>query len=124
MGLFNSEGREPATARLLRLRAATKSGVRQVGSLLVQMRHATTPVGRAEAARERGDSRFLIELAVDGRTMRTVEGIEAVGWHFESVDYVRSETATTTNHSDGSTDVHRTGTTTGVYLFSRPPGAQ
>lgn len=60
------------------------------------MHHATTPVGRAEAAVERGESRFLIELSVDDQTMRTVESIEAVGWHFESVDYVRSESTTTT----------------------------
>jgi hypothetical protein len=52
-------------------------------------------------------------------TTRTVEKIEAVGWRFVSVDYVRSETTTTTNDSDGTSEVHRTGTTNGVYLFGR-----
>jgi hypothetical protein len=83
--------------------------------------NATTPVGKAEAALERGESKFLIQLSVHDHTMRTVEEIEAVGWQFESVDYVRSERTTTNTYSDGSSTVSNTGTTNGVYLFRRIP---
>lgn len=110
---------EPTTGRLRRIGAAARSGIDELRSRFAEMQHARTPIGRAEAAHDRGDSRFLIELPVDEMTMRTVEKIEAVGWQFVSVDYVRSETTTTTNELDGSSEVHRTGTTNGVYLFGR-----
>ena len=91
----------------------------RVYTRLAQMYHSTTPIGKAEAALERGDSRFHIELSVDDRTMRTVEEIEAVGWRLQSVDYVSSETSTVTNNLDGSSTVDRASTTSGVYRFVR-----
>lgn len=120
MGLFKSEGGRPATEELRSAGATAKSGVLRLGSWLVQMHYATTPVGKAETAHERGDSRFQIELSVDGYTMRTVGAIEAVGWHYEdAVDYGRDEVTTITNNPDGSSEVIRTSTHTGVYRFSR-----
>ena len=119
MGLFKAAGRERAAAKLRRAGVVAKSGAYRVGSRLAQAYHARTPLGRAEAAHERGDSRFQIELTVDDHTMSTVEKIEAVGWRFESADYVSSETSTSTNHPDGSSEVQSSSTTTGVYLFSR-----
>ncbi|MGO4363424.1 hypothetical protein AB4Y83_22250 [Terrabacter sp. RAF57] len=64
-----------------------------------------TPIGHAEDALERGDSRFLIELQVDRETMQIVDAIEALGWDYERADYHRVEEKTM-----------------GVYLFQRAQG--
>lgn len=117
MGPFESAGREPAAAKLQRAKDAVKARAGLVASRVAQAYHARTPVGRAEAANERGDSRFLIELSVDDHTMRTVESIEAIGWQFKSVDYV----STPMIGSGEGSESNGSSPTTGIYLFSRGP---
>jgi hypothetical protein len=60
-------------------------GTLEVGSWLLDAIHATTPVGRAESAHERGDSIFQIELDNEAGTSRTISAIEKVGFRLEQV---------------------------------------
>lgn len=100
------DSEEPPRATALEgIGAALGSFTTQAGEWLSRFHHSMTPVGRAEDALERGDSRFLIELQVDHETMRIVDAIEAVGWHYERADYQRVDERTV-----------------GVYQFRRAEG--
>jgi hypothetical protein len=99
--------------------------------------HAASPVGRAEAAKERGDAFIQIEIAgveVDGAssfgssnsTMKRIEGttkvlgeIEAVGWRLEHAGWVFVETGATTSDRIMSTGqgTATKGQIVGIYLF-------
>jgi hypothetical protein len=98
---------------------------------------AASPVGRAVAARERGDAFFQLELDIaqlggssgygssEARVRRTggrpdlLGQIEEVGWHLDHVGYVFVETGSTSTNrvlSTGQGTVTR-GVVQGIYLF-------
>ena len=108
-----------------------------------QRAHASSPVGRAEAALKRGDRFFQIHLPVSslsgdrsrfgstGNTIETVTSvrrdgkpdiltqIEDVGWHLEHAGYVFIETGVTSSgrvFSAGQGSVTE-GAVHGIYLF-------
>jgi hypothetical protein len=104
--------------------------------------HAASPVGRAEAAKERGETFFQIEInSVDvggpkssfgssDSQMQRIEGvsellgqIEAVVWRLEHSGWVFVETGATTSdrmvHTGQGTVT--TGKIVGVYLFRAAP---
>lgn len=100
---------------------------------------AQTPIGRAHAARQRGDAFFQIEIengevgrwaasgfgSAGGQVRRTggrpdlLGQIEDVGWRLEHVGYVFVETGATTSNRPFSTGqgVVTRGKIVGIYLF-------
>lgn len=93
--------------RARRLGASTKTRAAQVGRFLLKLHHSTTPRGKAEAAWERGDRVFQIELDMDSYASEALSRIEQVGWHLHHLS------AATRTDSDG--DAYPVG----VYLFKR-----
>ena len=104
----------PANGRASRMRErarhlgmSTRTRAAQVGLFLLKLHHATTPAGRAEAAFERGDSIFNIELDIDTYTSEVLARIERVGWH------LHHSSASTRTDADG--DAYPVG----IYVFRR-----
>lgn len=83
--LMKSERAVSVKTKLRSAGAATVKGALQVGSWLMELQHAMSPVGKAESAYERGDSLFQIELDASASTGRTLAEIEKVGWRLEKL---------------------------------------
>lgn len=102
--------------------------------------YADSPLGLAEAARDRGDGFFQIEIEISkiggigtysafgssGNQVKSTGGrpdllgqIEDLGWRLEHVGYVFVETGSTSSNRMGSTGqgVVTRGTVLGIYLF-------
>ncbi|MCU1551333.1 MAG: hypothetical protein JWR36_1893 [Glaciihabitans sp.] len=101
---------------------------------------ASSPVGRAQAAHQRNDAFFQLEVEVSALTGPTsffgsssneiqhsavatdlLGQVEAAGWHLEHVGYVFIETGSTTTDRvllSGQGMVTQ-GNVTGIYLFRR-----
>jgi hypothetical protein len=78
----------------------------------VEQKYASSPVGRATAAHERGDSLFQISLPADEGSAPILSEIEAIGWHLEHVGY------TSIVWGYGSPDsVNIDSRLAGIYLF-------
>lgn len=104
----------PANGRASRMRegarrlgVSTRTRAAQAGLFLLKLHHSTTPAGRAEAAFERGDSIFNIELNINNYTSETLARIERVGWH------LHHSSASTRTDADG--DAYPVG----IYVFRR-----
>lgn len=83
-------------------------------------RYLRSPIGRATAARERGDSLFQLAFTVDGDSAETLWKIEAVGWRLENAGYAYEiDVNSTSNGADQVSTVFTSGKLTGVYLFRR-----
>lgn len=83
--LLKSDRAVAVKAKLRRAGATTAKGALQVGSWLMDLQHAMSPVGKAESAYERGDSLFQIELDASASTGRTLAEIEKLGWRLDKL---------------------------------------
>lgn len=117
--MVRADDGSPTEPILRRVATAVKDTAKRAKSRIAAGLHAASPLGKAEAAHARGDDRFLVELPIDDHTMRTVAGIEAVGWDLQDVNYSTVENTTTTHNSDGTTEVTQSSRRTGIYLFHR-----